>query len=179
VSAEKLIESIQSRKEIELARFIIGLSIDHVGEETAYDIANHFGTLSTIQNASLEELGEIDGVGGIVAESLFSWLKDKENRELIERLLRYVALIESAPRKVQKGVFSGKNIVLTGTLQSISRDEAKEIIRNKGGNVSSSVSKNTDYVVAGGDPGSKYEKAADLNLKILSEQEFLKLVETG
>lgn len=175
-SAENLIEAINARREISLSRFIVALSIGQVGEETAIDLAEQFGTLKNIEKASAEKLEEVEGVGGVVAESIRDWFEEKKNQVLVERLLKYVTIEEKKRAGEKHGAFSGKTFVLTGTLDSLSRDEAKERIRAKGGDVSSSVSKETDYVVVGSEPGSKYDKAQKLGVKILSEKEFLGMV---
>lgn len=178
-SADNLLSEIEKSKQIELARFLISLSIDQVGEETAYDLAEHFGALKNIQNASKEELENIEGIGGIVARSIFDWFREKENQKLLNRLLKHVTIPQQGPSllKLQQGrSLLGKTFVLTGTLRGFSRDEAKAKIRALGGNISGSVSKNTDYVVAGADPGSKYADAKKLGIKILNEKEFIELI---
>lgn len=174
VSSKNLIESIAKKKEQPLSRFLIGLSIPQVGEETARDIAEHFHSLEKIRNASPEELEEIEGVGGIVAESVHGWFRDAENKRALTELLRYVSV--SRGRAKASGALSGKTFVLTGTLSSLSRDEAGEEIRRRGGSVSGSVSKSTDYVVAGENPGSKYEKARSLGVAVLDETAFKRLL---
>ena len=175
-SADNLLSEIEQAKNIELAQFLISLSIDQVGEETAYDLAEHFNTLEKIQNASKEEFEVISGVGGVVAHSIFIWFKNKDNKELIKRLLKHVQIQGSPLDTAQGRPLDGKTFVLTGTLENMSRDEAKIKIRKLGGNISSSVSKNTSYVVAGKDPGSKYDDAQKLGVKILDEAEFVKLI---
>ncbi|MBY0539402.1 NAD-dependent DNA ligase LigA [Patescibacteria group bacterium] len=174
LSAKNLVESIAKRKKISLDRFIIGLSIPQVGEETARDIASHFGTLEKIRRASIEELQSIDGVGGIVASSVYEWFRDKENIHALEQLLSHVAVMKGEAKA--QGVLSGKTFVLTGSLPSLSREEASEMIRSRGGSVTGSVSKKTDFVVAGEEPGSKYEKAKKLNVFILDEKAFRALL---
>jgi DNA ligase (NAD+) len=173
-SADNLITSIEKAKKITLARLLIGLSIEHVGEETAIDIARHFGTLEKVKEASQEELEAIDGVGGIVAQSVFDWFRDAENKKLLTRLLKYVT-IEAISYKLQTTKLSGKTFVLTGTLATLSRDEAKEIIRANGGSVSGSVSKKTDYVLAGEEAGTKLDEAKKLGVSVISEKEFMSL----
>lgn len=178
-SVDSLLTEIENAKKVELAQFLISLSIDQVGEETAYDLAEHFGTLREIQNASEEELENIEGIGGVVAHSIFVWLKDKNNHQLLNRLLKHVKIQEKkdSPFLSKKGLsFFGTTFVLTGTLESMSRNEAKSKIRALGGSISSSVSKNTDYVVAGESPGSKYDEAQKLGVKIIDEKGFMKLI---
>ena len=174
-SADNLIASIERAKNVPFARFLIGLSIQHVGEETAIDIAKHFGTLEKLRESSLEELTAIEGVGEVVAESVYNWFRDAENKKLLERLLEHVR-IQKTEQKAFSSRLSGKTFVLTGTLPTLSRDEAKEIIRANGGSVSSSVSKKTDYVVAGEEAGTKLDEAKKLGVKVLSEEQFKALI---
>lgn len=175
-SAENLIESINKAKEVPLPRLIIGLSIEHVGEETAYDLAEHFGTLDKLRNASEDEIMKVYGVGEVVAQSIVSWFHDKENISQLEKLIKLINIKKVVKAKESASPISGKTFVLTGTLSTLSRDEAKEKIRKLDGEVSSSVSSKTNFVVAGENPGSKLDEAEKLGVKILSEDEFLKLV---
>lgn len=173
LSSKNLIAGIATRKTVPLERLLIGLSIDQVGEETARDIAAHFGTLSAIQSASAEELQEVNGVGDVVARSLFEWFRDKEHAHALGELLKHIRVIEG--KKKAKGTLSGKTFVLTGTLETLSRNDAAARIRAAGGSISSSVSRKTNYVVAGDSPGSKFDTAARLGVTILGEKEFLAL----
>lgn len=177
VSAKKLIESIQkSAQGIPLSRLLTGLSIPHVGEETAILLAENFKTIDDVAQASEKELAGIHGVGEVVAKSIYGWFREKENKSLITRLKK-VLTIRSEKISTKKTLpLSGKSFVLTGTLSTLSRDEAKKRLRKLGASVSSSVSKNTFAVVAGSDPGSKFEKAKALGVQVLSEEEFLKIV---
>lgn len=173
-SVDNLLISIDKSRRITLARFIASLSILQVGEETAYDIANHFGSIDNISNAKLEEIEGIYGVGPIVARSLFNWFKDSENKKLIKNLLKYVEIIQDKANNK----LSGSTFVFTGSM-NIDRVKAQEIVRSLGGEVSSSVSKNTTYLVAGNEAGSKLDKARELNVKVINEEEFLKMVGNG
>lgn len=173
-SVENLLESIEESRDVSLARFIVALSIPQVGEETAILLAAEFGDIKKLKEAKIERLEKIEGVGPIVAQSIVDWFADKENKKLLERLLKQVK-ISSERKKAQGKKLEGKTFVLTGTLNSMSRDEAKEKIRKLGGNVSGSVSKETDFVVAGENPGSKYDRAEELGVKILNESEFQKM----
>ena len=173
-SAENIIEAIRVRKEILLPKFITSLSIPNVGEETAEDLALKFGTLENIENAPKEELENISGVGDVVAKSVFDWFREKENKDLVRRLLKHVTILRLQKKKATP--LAGMSFVLTGSLSSQSRDDAKEKIKDLGGDVVGSVSKNTTYVVAGAEPGSKYDKAQELGVEILDEEEFLKLL---
>ncbi|MGH7141053.1 MAG: NAD-dependent DNA ligase LigA, partial [Minisyncoccia bacterium] len=162
ISIRNLLEAIRNARATELSRLIVGLSIPHVGEETAVLIAGHFKTIDAVAEASEESLCDIAGIGDIVAKALFDWFRKKENKALIRRLKKYLVISNPAYRSraaAQNLPFAGKIFVLTGTLQSLSRDEAKEKIRRAGGSVSGSVSKKTDCVVAGENPGSKWANA--------------------
>jgi len=173
-SAENIIEAINARKEISLPRFITSLSIPNVGEETAEDLAEKFGTIENLEKATIEELQNINGIGGTVAESVVGWFTEKENKELVRRLLGHVTVLR--PQKKGNIPLAGKSFVLTGTLATMSRDEAKAKIKELGGDVVGSVSKNTSYVVAGTEPGSKYDKAQELGVEILDEGAFLNII---
>ncbi|MBM2817478.1 MAG: ligase [Parcubacteria group bacterium] len=175
-SADNLISSIETSKTVTLPRLLIALSIPQVGEETANDIANHFKDIRKIQGASFEELEMINGIGPVVGKSVCDWFDDSRNRHNIENILKHIKIKKveiSAPSR--RGI-TGKTFVLTGTLKSLSRDEAKESIRKIGGEISSSASSQTDYVIIGENPGSKLDKAKELGLKIISEEEFLKMI---
>ncbi|MBI4268341.1 NAD-dependent DNA ligase LigA [Candidatus Uhrbacteria bacterium] len=174
-SASNLIASISQRKEIEFSRFIFSLGIRHVGEQTAIDLANHFGTLDALAGASAEELQQVPNIGSIVAESVVSYFANAQSRTLSADLEKSGVRIK-APGRAQSQSLSKKTFVLTGTLSSLSRHEAAEKIRALGGSVTSSVSKATDYVVAGENPGSKYDKAKKLGVSILDEKAFTRLL---
>jgi len=176
-SADNLIDSIDEARKITLARFVTGLSIDNVGEETAILLAEKFEKIEKIRDAKKEELDEINGIGEIVTESIYKWFRDKNNLKVLGGLLKEVKI--SNKEKVISKKFAGKTFVLTGTMESMSRDEGKEKIRELGGSISSSVSKSTDYVVAGESAGSKLDKAEDLGVEVLGEEEFLKLLKTS
>lgn len=173
-SVDNLLESINKARETTLPRFLASLSIPQVGEETAEDIAEHFGSIEKIMQATGQELESIDGVGQVVAQEIVSWFKDKYNQKLVERLLTHIEFKKTSVKK--SGKLTGKSFVLTGTLDSMSRDEAGAKIKALGGDIHSSVSKNTSFVVAGENPGSKYDKAQELGVEILDEKAFLKLI---
>lgn len=174
-SAQNLIDSIDSHRKVGLGRFIYALGIRHVGAKTANDIAEHFKTLDNFKLATIESLQGIEGVGDVVAESLQMWLAKKSNIKLVNDLIRSGVVVDSAEPK-KAGRLSGTTWVFTGTLPTFSREDASSKVTALGGDVTSSVSKNTSYVVAGADPGSKYTKAQALGVKILSESEFIKLL---
>ncbi len=174
-SAQNLVEAVFNAKNISLSRFVNALGITHVGEETAEDLAEHFGTLKNFEAATFEELQAINGVGERVAHSIVEYFKDKKHLDFVEKLLTNGVVIQKAVAK-KGGPLSGQTFVLTGSLEAMSRDEAKKKIKSLGGDMSESVSKKTSYVVVGAEPGSKYEKAKKLGVKILTEKEFLELV---
>lgn len=175
-SVENLLSSIEKSRTVTLPRFLSGISIEHVGEETAEILARAFGTLDAIGKASKSELENVDGVGTIVADSIYRWFHDGHNKQMLARLLKQVHIKKFEKSIAKKSTaFSGKTVVLTGTLAALSRDEAKDMVKKQGGHVSGSVSKKTDFVVAGENPGSKYDDAQKLGVKIISEEEFLKM----
>lgn len=174
-SAKNIIGAIEKSKKIPFERFIYSLGILHVGEETALVLARRFDSIDALARARKEELERIEGIGEVVAQSIVDWFADKKHQVLLKRLLSHITIIYPA-RSHHPRPLEGKVFVLTGTLGTLSRDEAKALIREYGGRVSSSVSKNTDIVVAGKDPGSKYEKAKELGIKTIDEQTFLKMV---
>jgi DNA ligase (NAD+) len=171
-SAQNLIAGISARRTISFARFLTALSIQHVGEETAHDLARAFGTFEKLNIASVEEMERVPGVGGVVATSLHAWLRHKEHSAMLKRLIAHVTVEKEKVPTSKNSPLYGKTIVLTGGLTGMTRDEAKLHIREAGGNISSSVSKETDFVVAGEDAGSKLEKAKKLGVKIITEKEF-------
>ena len=176
-SAKNLIKAIQSKKQITLSRFIYALGIRNVGEETAKDLSENFQTLEKLKTAALEELQKIEDIGPIVAKSIFDWLSLKRNLEFLKKMEKDgIEIIME--KKMNYQLLSGKTFVLTGTLETITRQDAKEKIRSLGGEVSESVSKKTDFVVVGQEPGSKFKIAKKLNLKIISEKDFLQMLET-
>jgi DNA ligase (NAD+) len=174
-SAENIINEINTKKKISLARFLWALGILHVGEETARDLAQYFGTLEKLIFAPRKDLGEIENIGPAVSESVYNFFRDEKNLKFIERLKKNGVVVEKA-EKNHSGRFSGKVFVLTGALPSMSRELAKEKILTAGGRVSGSVSKNTDYVLAGEAPGSKLTEAKKLGIKIINEKEFLEML---
>jgi len=174
-SASNLIEAINKSRRVTLTRFINALGILHVGEETAIDLANHFGSLTKFVKASQEELAAISNIGPIAAQSIVAWFGNAKNKRLLARLLKAVKIAQPEAVK-KKQIFKDMAIVLTGELAGLSRDQAKEAIRERGGDAASSVSTKTSLVVAGEAPGSKYDKAQQLGIKIIDEKEFLKLI---
>ena len=174
-SAENLIKSIQEKTEITLAKFIYALGIRNIGEETAIDLAKHFGSIKKIKEAKQENFGSILDIGPVVSKSIYEWFNNKENLRLLERLEKKVK-IQNLKVKSSSQKLKGLSFVLTGSLEILARDEAKAKIRELGGDISESVSSKTSYVVAGKDPGSKAEKAKKLGVKTISEQDFMKML---
>jgi DNA ligase (NAD+) len=176
VSAKKAIESIQkASKNVPLQRLLTGLSIDHVGEETARDLADHFGTIHNVRTASLEKLRAVPGIGEIVAESVVKWFSDKNNSAMLDRLLKHITIAKPEKKAVSQSL-RGSSFVFTGSLETMSREEAGEKVRAKGGTVSGSVSAKTTYVVAGSESGSKLDKARALGVSVLTEDEFIRMI---
>ena len=176
-SAKNIVNAVNAARTTTLPRFLTALGIFHVGEETAELLAKEAKSVEVLSDMLAEELQKIDGIGPKVAESIFYWFKDKSNRELFERLLKRIKII--LPGKsplLEKSKIRGKIFVLTGTMESVSRDKAKEEIKLRGGHLSELVSKNTDFVVAGAEPGSKYGKAKKIGIRIIGEKEFLELL---
>jgi DNA ligase (NAD+) len=168
VSARNVVDAIQARTTVPLHRFIFALGIEHVGEETARTLAAHFETLKALSAASAEQLSSVPDVGPVVSRSINEWFSHNYNKKLLEKFM--AAKLEITPeQRVASGPLSGKVFVITGSLDSMSRDEAKERIRALGGDISESVSKKTSYVVSGSDPGSKLNKARELGVAILDE----------
>jgi DNA ligase (NAD+) len=174
-SAENIIASIEERRKVPLWRFLYSLGIVHVGEQTAQDLAAHFGSLEKIMNASEAELSDIENIGPVVGKSAYEFFHTKENLNFIKKLKENGVIVGKGEKK-KVGPLTGKIFVITGTLDSMSREKVKEEILERGGKVSSAVSSETDYVIAGAEPGSKYDKAQKLGVKILDEKGFLSLI---
>jgi DNA ligase (NAD+) len=178
-SAGNIIRNIDNSKKNPLPRVLTALGIRFVGERTAVFLAEAFGSMDAIAKASLEELQQAEEVGPKVAESVFQFLREPANQELIERLRGAGLQFEYRMTRPKAGPLHGLTFVLTGTLPNLSRDEAKNRIEAAGGKVTGTVSKKTDYVVAGSDAGSKLDKAQKLGIKIIAEQQLLDLIQSG
>lgn len=175
ISAQKLIDAIAAKKQPALERFLFGLGIRHVGAQTAIDLTSHFESLEAMSRATIDELREVDGVGEIVAESIVAWFADEDNATLLEKFTD----LGVTPQFSQKSDrLAGQSFVITGTLQSMGRDAAAEIIRNLGGTFQTAVAKDTTYLVTGGKVGaSKLKKAEQYGTKIIDEQTLLELIQ--
>jgi DNA ligase (NAD+) len=177
-SAKNFIDAIAASKSRDMWRVLFGLGILHVGAGVAKALARHFATLDQVFAASAEQLTETEDIGEVIARSIVDWHGDPENRKLIERLSQVGLNFKSSlyqSRSGGTGPFAGKTFVLTGTLPTLTRETATAKIESLGGKVSGSVSKKTDFVLAGEDAGSKLDKAQKLGVKIISEVEFLKM----
>ena len=176
LAADNLLKAIDEKRKVELPRFIHGLGITHVGEETSLSLADHFGSLEKLSHATQEELMSVADIGPVVARSIFEWFKDSAHQKLLKKFKENGLVVLPHKARASKGSLFGKTFVLTGSLQTMSREEAKARIRSFGGKTTESVSKETSYVVVGKEPGSKYDRAKELNVSILTEAEFIKLV---
>ena len=176
-SAQNVLDALEKSKSTTLNRFLFGLGIRHVGEATAKDLARHFGTLDAIMAASVEQLLEVRDVGPVVAESIHTFFAQPHNREVVQQLRECgVHWEEGAPAEKAPQILAGKTVVLTGTLPTMGRDEAKELLEAAGAKVSGAVSKKTSYVVAGAEAGSKLTKAQELGVPVLDEAGMLALL---
>ncbi len=176
-SADNIIKSIEKAKTTDMYRLLFALSIPQVGEETARDVAKTCEyDFKKLKKMSLADFENIYGIGKVVALNLYTWFQDEKNIILLDKLLGFITIKKAKTIVVANSFFKDKSVVLTGTLTKYSRDEAGEIVRKLGGNIVSSVSKNTDFVVAGESAGSKLDKAESLGVRVLSEEEFLKVI---
>ena len=174
-SAQNLVQALSNSKKITLPRFIYSLGIRHVGEETAIDLARYFGSIDKLKKSSREELEKIPDIGGKVSESIYNWFQQKRNQKLIDDLIKVGVKI--LPPEIVGKKLQGLTFVITGALESMSRTEAEKKIRLQGGHPTSSVSKQTDYLIVGEEPGvTKLEKAKELGVKTINEKEFLNLL---
>ncbi len=175
-SAENIIASINEHREVPLPRFIYALGILHVGEQTAEDLAKAFGSLDKIKAASLEEITAIENIGPVVSKSVYEYFKDKDNLKFVDKLFKNGVSVPPYKLQTTNYKLANKTFVITGTLETMSRDEAKKRIKELGGKMTESVSKQTSYVVVGSEPGSKYQKAMKLGVVVLNEKEFLDFI---
>ncbi len=179
-SMDNLLQGVEKSKSRDLWRLLVGLNIMHVGTGTAQVLESHFGTLDALMQATEEQLLEVEEVGPVLAKSIHKFFHSDAGIGLIEELrafgLNFGTPISKKPKSATPGKLEGKTVVVTGTLETLGRDEAQELIRKHGGKSAGSVSKNTDYVVAGDKAGSKLTKAHALGVKVLTEKDFLALV---
>lgn len=174
-SANNIYNAIQVSKTRSLKRFITALVIKNVGKETSDILANEYGTLENLRNASIEELAAINGIGEKMGKDIYEFFHDEKNIKMLEEL-NSLGVVPPPVELPKSELFKGKTLVITGTLTGMTRDEANELIKKYGGKAASSVSKNTSFVVAGLNPGSKYDKAQKLGVIILTEEEFLEMI---
>ena len=169
--------AINNSKKPQFSNFIFALGIANVGIKTARDLAKKYDSFEELSKASIEDLSSIRDIGEIVAKSIVDYFLNDYNKKIIQSLFDAgLQIVYPNKQRIDSGVFAGKTFVLTGTLPTLGRDEATKLIEDNGGKVSSSVSKNTDYVLLGKEPGSKYDKAVVLGTKIIEEDEFLSLL---
>jgi DNA ligase (NAD+) len=175
-SAQNLLEQIEKSKTTTLARFLHALGIPQVGEATAQLLADQFGSIAEVMDADRETLEQIHGIGANMAEDIYSFFHEKHNRKVIKELLD-ADIRWPKPARVKKSTaLAGKTFVLTGGLSTMTRDEAKRRLQDLGAKIVGSVSKKTDYVIVGEEPGSKADKARELGVTMLDEKEFLKML---
>ncbi len=179
-SAQNVLDALEKAKATTLPRFLFGLGIRHVGEATAKDLARHFGKLDAIMDASVVQLLEVNDVGPVVAQSIRTFFDQPHNREVVEQLRACgVHWPEGEPAAQTPRPLAGKTFVLTGTLPTLGREDAKALLEAAGAKVAGSVSKKTDYVVAGAEAGSKLDKARELGVAVLDEAGLKELLDGG
>jgi DNA ligase (NAD+) len=174
-SAQNLLAAIQRSKQTTLRRFLYGLGIRHVGEATAKALAEHFREVPRLLDAPVDEITRVKDVGPEVAKAIRAYFDKPRNREVVQELLA-LGVAPAPPEESKGGPFTGKTVVLTGAMAGMSRDQAKEEIERRGGKVSGSVSRKTDFLVAGEDSGSKLKKAQEMGVRVLDETAFLALL---
>lgn len=177
--AQNLLDALEKSKSCDLSQFLLAVGIPNIGKRTARDLAQHFGTLEKLMEADTESLLQIDEIGSIVAQSVVDFFALEQNQAMIRRLLDAGVAPRAARQKAEGGAFQGMTLVVTGTLPTLSRQEAEEFIRLNGGNAASSVSKKTSFVVAGEKAGSKLDKALKLGIPVLTEEQLLSMANNG
>jgi DNA ligase (NAD+) len=175
-SAENILANLERSKRTTLRRFLYALGVRHVGEATAKTLADHFRDVKKLYDAPVEELTRVKDVGPAMAEEIHAFFAEPQNRDVIEQLLS-LGVTPEPPAEAKASTFTGKTVVLTGTLTGLSREQAKEEVERRGGKVSGSVSRKTDLVVAGEDAGSKLKKATELGVRVIDEKAFLALLQ--
>jgi DNA ligase (NAD+) len=174
-TADNLLSAIENSKNILLEKFIMSLSIPNVGEETSIDLAKHFKNLKKFRTATASDFGNFYGIGEKIKDDILNFLKNKENQNEIDELLKYVKVQEYIDTNISQKL-SGQNFVITGSFEKYSRPDIEKMIKENGGNALDTVNKKTTYLILGTDPGSKLEKAKKLEVKIISISDFLKLI---
>ena len=175
--ASNILEAIENSKNTTLGRLIFALGIRHVGEATAKDLAKYFGSIEAFMSATEDDLLKVHDVGPVIVQSIQNFMSQAHNREVIEQLIACgINPLEKGKEEAHENAFKNKIIVLTGTLPTLSRDQAKEMLEAVGAKVTGSVSKKTDFVLAGSDAGSKLEKATELGIRVIDEQQMLDLL---
>lgn len=177
-SSDNIIEAIENSKNRPLSSLIYALGIRHVGIYASRLLADKLDNLLDLEKFSIEELVKIEGIGPIMAESILLFFQQKENREIIKKLQQAGVNFQSEKKTAEKGILEGLQFVLTGTLEHFSREEAKDLIEKSGGRVTNNVTKKTDFLLLGRDPGSKYQKAIDLKIKVITEEDFQKMLKS-
>ncbi|MHC4363620.1 MAG: helix-hairpin-helix domain-containing protein, partial [Planctomycetota bacterium] len=175
-SARNVIDSIEKSKTRPLWRFVAALGVRHIGGQSAQILADHFGSLDALMAADQEQMEQIEQIGPTMAKSFCEYFRNAENRTVINGLLA-AGLKPEQPRKRRAGKLSGKTIVVTGTLDNFSRQQAEQAIKDAGGKPSSSISKKIDFVLAGSEPGGKLDKALRLGVRVISEKQFLEMLD--
>jgi DNA ligase (NAD+) len=175
-SAQNVLDGIEASKHRPLWRFLAALGIRHVGSQSAQILAEHFGSLEALRQAGQEELEAIDQIGPVMAESIYAYFREPRHQAIVDDLLAARVQPQAETTKPRTGAFSGKTVVVTGSLESSTRQQAKQAIKDAGGKATSSVSKKTDFVLAGADPGSKLDKARELGVTIIDEKQFMEML---
>jgi DNA ligase (NAD+) len=174
--AANLLDAIETSKQKSLSRLIYGLGIRHVGEKAAYVLAGHFKTLGNLMQASPEDFDAIYEIGSVMSASIVEFFQQEASRRLINKLKDAGINFKEKVAATKKSALTGKSVIFTGELKNFSRHQTEVLVRQFGGNPGSAVSKNTDFVIAGENPGSKYKKAKELGIKIISEEEFKEMI---
>ncbi|HNY77767.1 MAG: NAD-dependent DNA ligase LigA [Sedimentisphaerales bacterium] len=175
-SAQNVLDGIEASKRRPLWRFLAALGIRHVGGQSAQVLADHFGSLEALRNASLEELEAIDQIGPVMAESIYAYFREPRHRAIIADLVAAGVRPQAEAAKPRTGALAGKTVVVTGSLEHFTRQQAEQAIKDAGGKASGSVSKKTDFVLAGAEPGSKLDKARQLGVTVIGERQFMKML---
>jgi DNA ligase (NAD+) len=178
-NADKLLKALEDAKTRPIWRVLVALSIRHVGPTAAQALANNFGSIDAIWKASIDELAQVDGVGGVIAESIKEWFSEEWHQAIVEKWSAAGVAMAGVSKSDKPQTLAGLTVVVTGSLESFTRDGVTEAITERGGKAASSVSKKTDYVVVGDSPGSKAAKADELGVPILDEAGFIALLENG